>query len=68
MKAETVKYARTKNGETIEITARITDDRTAEDTLLALKGWTAAQFGEVPNKEELEEAERKIAASKYEKL
>lgn len=68
MKADTVKYARTKGHETIEIMAKIEDDRTAEETLDALKGWVAVQFGEGPTAEELAEAERKIAASKYIKL
>jgi hypothetical protein len=68
MTVETVNYERTHNDETIGLSIKVTDGRTAEDTLKVARGWVAAQFGEVPTERELAEAQRKIDAANYTKL
>lgn len=68
MKANSITYSRKKDDETIAVNLDVPEGQTAEQVLEIARGWTAAQFGEIPTKEELEDAERKIAASKYQQL
>jgi hypothetical protein len=68
MKASQVTVERTKNGERISITINIEEGFTAEAAVASGRGFLAAQFGESPTEEQVAEAQRTIAASKYEKL